>query len=181
MFGISAGSGYDFPAIMFAVNGIQPRDENDPNHQFEGWGANGPATGYWTYAMNQSILQEDDVVNFFFINAYDDQYAFLKKGSTNYIGFNPLSTTLFHTTDTLYLMGYEYFNYGYLEQSGWGITGIENAAIYDASTGATVGSTGSNGLIILNNDLNSGTHHLVAKPTNSSSYFITVFFTIVKP
>lgn len=181
MFGISAGSGYDFPAIMFAVNGMQPRDENDPNHQFQGWGANGPATGYWTYAMNQSVLQDGDVVNYFFINAYDDLYAFIRMGSDDYLDLDPLDDELFNTTNTLYLKGYEYFTYGYLEESGWQIDSIQNATIVRASDGVTVGSTGNNGLITLNSDLlASGANQLVIKPTASSPFFISVFFTIVK-
>lgn len=181
MFEISAGEGYGFPAIMFAVNGMQPRDEEDPNHQFEGWGAHGPATGYWTYAMNQSILDEGDIVNFFFVNSYNDLYAFINDGTDDYLDLNPLQES-FDVSDTLYIKGYDYFNYGYLEQSGWDIVNIANAAIYRASDGLLVGSSGDNGLITINaNLLSSGTNSLIIKPSdNSAMFFVPIYLKVIK-
>ena len=114
MFHIPAGSGYSFPAIMFAVNGIQPRDE-DPTHTFPAWGSNGqPSTGYMTYAMNQAIVPSNAVVNFFFVKSYHDTYTFLNDGYDDYLGFNPLTDT-FDTTETLNLKGYDFFTDGWLD------------------------------------------------------------------
>lgn len=181
MFGTSAGSGYSFPAIMFAVNGMQPRDEDDPEHQFEAWTDHGPATGYWTYAMNQSILEAGNVVNFFFVNSYNDLYAYLSDGSTDYLELDPLNNT-FNVGSTLYLKGYDYFNYGYLEQDAWTIVDISGATVCRASDGATVGSSGTGGVITLNSSLLSdGTNNLIIKPSSTSTtYFVPIFVKVIK-
>lgn len=179
MFGIAAGSGYGFPAIMFAVNGMQPRDEDDPDHQFEGWGAHGPATGYWTYAMNQSILEDDDVVNFFFVNSYNDLYAYVNDGTDDYLDLRPLSD-VFDASTTLYVKGYDYFTYGYLEQEGWNIVNISGAKVYLASDNTLLATTGVDGSFTLNSeDLEDGYNDIIIKPApNSLVYFIPIQITV---
>jgi len=186
MFGTSAGSGYSFPAIMFAVNGMQPRDENDPNHQFDVWTDHGTATGYWTYAMNQSVLKNGDVVNFFFVNSYYDLYAFLNDGSENYLDLDPLNegdgAFSISNTLTLYVKGYDYFNYGYLAQSAWPIVNIANAEVYRASDDTLLDTSDTSGRIDISaNTLSSGANHLYIKPgSNSTTYFIPIYFTVCK-
>lgn len=191
MFGISAGSGYDFPAIMFAVNGMQPRDETDPNHQFEGWGAHGPAIGYWTYAMNQSIISPDDTVNFFFVNTYNDLYTFIEQEyveddelyTDSYLTFNPLNK-VFNSNETILLKGYDFFTYGYLEMSGWDIVNLSGARIYKVSDNTLVGTADSDGSIDLSTLTNipTGNTALTVKPAsgNSTDHYIPIYFIVHK-
>ncbi len=191
MFDIEAGSGYDFPAIMFAVNGVQPRDENDPNHQFEGWGAHGPAIGYWTYAMNQSIVTDGQTVNFFFVNTYNDLYTFIEQEyeeddeiyTDSYLDFNPL-TKKFNINETIILRGYDFFTYGYLEMSGWNIVNLSGARIYKVSNNTLVGTAQPNGTIDLSTLTNipNGDTALTVKPAsgNTTDHYVPIYFIVHK-
>lgn len=179
MFNIEAGAGYGFPAIMFVVNGVQPND--GVIYNWPGWGDNPASQGYMTYAINQSIVGDNDVVNLFFINSYNDLYTFVNDGTNDYLNLKPLSK-IFLSTETLYLKGYDVFSEGYLVQSSWNIVALANARICKVSDGSAVGTAGSDGSITLNSlTLDSGYNYLTIKPAaNSSAYYIPIYFMVYK-
>lgn len=179
IFGFQGGTGYDFPALMFVVNGIQPRDE-DPTHSFPAWGSQGATTGYMTYAMNQAIVSQGDVINFFYIKSYHDQYAYLEDDYDSYLSSNPLEH-VFSVSDTIYLKGYDVFSEGWMDQSGWTITDLAYADICRVSDGYVVGSADENGTVDLSTlNLSAGYNYLTIKSSDVDTlgYYVPPYFIV---
>ena len=185
MFEIEAGSGNDgFPGIMFVVNGVQPND--GVVQQWPDWTGQGldPTYGYTTYAMNQSVVSEGDVVNFFFINSYNDIYTFINRNNTDLLGFDGYNTT-FNTTDTLIFKGYDVFTRGYMVRSLWQDAPLVGATVYDYKRLVTVGTLDNNGSISFNdsqvlNNLVSGDNYLTIIPSVSNVNYIPISFKVHK-
>jgi hypothetical protein len=188
MFDIEAGSGYGFPAIMFVVNGVQPNDGIVQN--WPGWGDNPPSQGYMTYAINQSIIQDGDVVNFFFINSYNDLYTYIEQTyveddetyTQSFLDFNPV-TKIFNSTETILLKGYDVFSEGYLVQTSWHIVPLGNARICKVSDNSVVGTATSTGSIDLSTlTIPTGTTALTVKPAvgDNTHIFIPIYFIVNK-
>jgi len=184
MFDIPAGSGYGFPAIMFVVNGVQPND--GVVQEWPDWtGQNlDPTHGYTTYAMNQSIISEGDVVNFFFINSYNDLYTFINYNNTDLLKFDG-NTTVFSTSATLTFKGYDVFTRGYMVRTEWQDAPLAGAYVYDYYNDNIIGTLDNNGSISFNNsiieaNLDDGYNYLTIIPSTNTVNYIPLFFIVDK-
>ena len=164
--------------IMFGVNDTQPN-----NGILQSWTYNGVTTqGYMTYAINQSVVHNGDVVNYFFMkdSSWADYYTYFKYNGTATRAITVQKNTNF----TLNLEGYKYFEEGYM--ANWNKYNMSGALVYQLANSGTYGATMDTYLKTTNSAGNctlkftaAGTYYVSAVAASGSTPIIPPYIKIV--